>query len=100
MMNRFAVILLLFVVSCLATACDGSHLRGTVSPSVDGKTYLAIDDDNGGSCGPILVDGKIWKHKTSEAGLIAPGLHKIECGGTIQFEIPSGVVFRFNYWGP
>jgi hypothetical protein len=33
------------------------HLRGTVSPSSDGKTYLAIDDDNGGACGDLIIDG-------------------------------------------
>ena len=80
--------------------CGDDYLRGSVSSSPDGKTYLVVADDNGGNCGPILVDGKEWKYKLNEAGLIQPGLHTIKCGGEIQFEIPSAVIFRFNYWGP
>lgn len=75
-------------------------MRGTTSPSVDGKTYLAISDDNGGACGPIFIDGKIWPHKINKAAPISPGVHSIECGAKIEFEIPQGVVFKFDYWGP
>ena len=100
MKNIIGLIALSIVVAVSITACDDGHLRGNVSPSSDGKTYLAVDDDNGGHCGPIIVDGKIWKHKIGEAGPISPGRHKIECGGWINFDIPSGVVFRFDYWGP
>lgn len=80
--------------------CRESSLRGSYTPSKDGNTYLIINDDNGGRCGPILVDNKLWEHKIHEEGRIPPGIHTIECGGEIQFEIPSGVVFSFEYWGP
>jgi len=80
--------------------CDDGHLRGAVNPSADGKTYLVIVADNGGQCGPIFVNGKKWEYKINEAGSISPGVHTIKCGTEIQFEIPQGVVFSFDYWGP
>ena len=81
-------------------SCGDDHLRGSVKPSQDGKTYLKISNDNGGKCGDILVDGKVWNYKINEPGLIEPGMHKIFCGAEIEFEIPKGVVFSFDYWGP
>jgi hypothetical protein len=57
-------------------------------------------DNNGGDCGPIRVDGKLWKYRIGEVGLIEPGRHTIECGGEISFEVSPGVVYRFSYWGP
>ena len=80
--------------------CADGHLRGAVTESKDGNTYLAVVDDNGGKCGPIFVDGKEWKYKIDQPGPISPGTHSIKCGTEIEFEIPKGVIFRFNYWGP
>jgi hypothetical protein len=77
-----------------------SDLRGTWRKSTDGKTYLAVVDDNDGQCGPLTVDGKPWSHPIGEAGLVNPGRHKIACGGEIGFDIRPGVVYKFNYWGP
>src|SRR5262245_64454972 len=88
-------------VALLAIAlcsCDDGHLRGSVAPSQDGKTYLAVVDDNGGQCGPILVDGNAWPHRIGEPGPITPGRHSIECGTSIEFDIPTAVVFSFDYW--
>ena len=93
-------LLILLTVVVSVAACDDGYLRGSVTQSSDGKTYLAVVDDNGGKCGPIIVDGKLWPYKIGEAGPIAPGSHKIECGGWVNFKIPQGVVFRFDYWGP
>lgn len=93
---------------CVA-GCEGDgHLRGTVSPSSDGQTYLSIVDDNGGGCGDFIVDGDVWHHSIGAAAAIDPGVHAIDCGAledfdpenAIMFDIPAGVVFRFNYWGP
>ncbi len=92
-------LLLLTLVIALA-ACDDGYLRGAVTISSDGKTYLAVVDDNGGGCGPIIVDGIVWPHKIGEAGAIDAGHHKIQCGGWIEFDIPKGVVFHFDCWGP
>ncbi len=77
-------------------------LRGHSLPSADGRTYLVVDDNNGGECGPILVDGEDWPAKLHEAGLIAPGVHAISCGDQagISFEIQPGTTFHFDYWGP
>ena len=87
-------------ISLYCVGCGESDLRGTWSPSKDGNTYLAVVDDNGGYCGPIKVDGKVWPHKIGEAGRIQPGNHTIACGGEIGFDIRPGVIYRFNYWGP
>lgn len=90
------------VVLCLCLCilgCNQDHLRGDVSKSPDGKTYLIVADDNGG-CGQILVDGKPWQFRIGERGPISAGTHKIECSGEIGFIIPEGTVFKFNYWGP
>jgi len=90
----------LLVVSIALAGCDDGYLRGSVTPSSDGKTYLAVVDDNGGACGPLLLDGKRWPYKIGELGPVLPGRHRIECGGWIDFDIPQGVVFKFDYWGP
>lgn len=81
-------------------ACDESNLRGKWSTSDDRKTYLAVVDDNGGACGPLLVDGKQWPYKIGVPGPISPGRHTIYCGAGMAFEIPEGVIFQFDYWGP
>lgn len=94
--TRLAIILCPIVFS----GCSAHVSRGSVAASSDGYTYLAVVDDNGGHCGPLTVDGSIWPYKIGEAGKISPGHHVIQCGGSIGFDIPEGVVFRFNYWGP
>jgi len=100
-MKPHSLVSLFAFIACIAVAgCDDGYLRGSVAPSNDGKTYLAVVDDNGGNCGPIIVDGKTWSYKINELGVISPGRHKIECGGWIEFDIPQGVVFSFDYWGP
>ena len=95
---QIAIILAMGVTSLMG--CGDKYLRGKVEKSSDGKTYLAIVDDNGGQCGPLKVDGKIWPYKINEPGPISPGEHTIECGGSISFIIPAGAVFNFDYWGP
>jgi len=87
-------------VLILCVGCNHRDLRGSTSLSHDGYTYLAVMDDNGGKCGPIKVDGKVWPHSLGQTGRVESGSHTIECGGSIQFDIPKGVVFKFDYWGP
>jgi hypothetical protein len=99
-MKVLPIIALWLLVSIALVGCDDGHLRGSVAPSKDGKTYLAVVDDNGGACGPILLDGKVWPYKMGEPGPVPPGRHRIECGGWIEFDIPRGVVVKFDYWGP
>ena len=84
----------------LLSACDDGELRGRTTDSKDGKTYLIVADDNGGQCGPILVDGKVWPHALDAPGAVSPGDHRIACGSEIEFRIDSGKTFRFDYWGP
>jgi hypothetical protein len=88
------------VAVLFCTACSDRDLRGSFAPSKDGKTYLAVVDDNGGHCGPIKVDGKVWPYAIGQPGRIDAGHHTIECGGEIAFNVRQGVVFKFDYWGP
>ena len=97
-MIRLVTICIVSVLVC--AGCSDGHLRGAVTRSSDGQTYFAVVDDNGGQCGPIKVDGRVWSHAIGEVAPIEPGSHTIECGGEIAFIIPQGVVFRFDYWGP
>jgi hypothetical protein len=99
-MRLSALVTLATVLSLFCGACGESDLRGSFAASRDGKTYLAVVDDNGGHCGPIKVDGKLWPHPIGEVGQINPGRHTIECGGEIGFDIRPGVVYKFSYWGP
>ena len=89
-------------VLVLCLGCGGAELRGKSVPSQDGNTYLSIDDDNGGACGPIKVDGLVWPYPLHIAAPIGDGPHKIQCGegGAIEFEIKHAHTFHFNYWGP
>lgn len=92
-----------FVIAvAMCVGCDDRELRGKSLPSPDGETYLVIDDNNGGGCGPIRVDGQDWKFKIHVPGAIAPGVHKIGCGdsATLALEIREGTTFHFDYWGP
>ncbi len=88
------------MAAAVLTACDDGHLRGAVTPSEDGKTYFGVIDDNGGHCGPIMLDGREWTRPIGEVAEIPPGRHTISCGAEISFDVPDGVVFLFDYWGP
>ena len=85
----------------VVTACPGNHdLRGTSQPSADGGTYLIVADDNGGKCGPLLLDGVAWEYGINRSGPVKPGLHHLSCGTQVEFTIDSGTTFRLTYWGP
>jgi hypothetical protein len=91
------------IAALLGAGCDDGHLRGSVAAASDNGTYLVVADDNGGGCGQIFVDGKPWPHRVGIRGSIEPGVHGISCGSPstdIKFEVPAGVVFTFDYWGP
>ena len=96
---RLRLLVPLLGLLCLA-ACTDQPLRGEGVPSVDGHTYLIVTDNGGGECPSIKVDDKDWPHKIGEPGPVVPGRHVIECGGPITFNVPEGVIFTFNYWGP
>jgi hypothetical protein len=92
--------LLILLIGFTFVGCANRELRGKVKPSPDNKTYLVIEDDNGGGCGPIFIDGKVWGFDIGEKGMIESGEHIIECGGEIGFIIKKGTTFHFDYWGP
>lgn len=84
----------------LAGGCEKRDLRGSSEKSTDGRTYLIVADDNGGGCGPILVDGR--PQALGARAPISAGVHSISCGlgGDIKFTVAPGTIFRFDYWGP
>jgi len=89
------------VIAVALSGCPTRELRGTSVRSKDGHTYLVVDDANGGAaCERVRVDGRPWPHPLHRPGKIRPGMHVIECGGEIEFEIRRGTVFHFDYWGP
>tara|TARA_Y100000588_G_C13536116_1_gene619941 strand:+ start:221 stop:532 length:312 start_codon:yes stop_codon:yes gene_type:complete len=92
----FTILLSLTLIAC----SDDEYLRGQVESSLDGKTYFGVIDNNGGKCGPLLLDGKPWELLLGEVAEIVPGEHIIHCGASISFVVPKGVVFKFDYWGP
>ena len=98
-MNRRLAFVFLTMLPCIACG-EKRNLRGSFTASQDGKTYLAVVDDNAGNCRSVRVDGKAWPHEIGEPGGVAPGHHTISCNGDIGFDIPLGVVYKFDYWGP
>lgn len=90
------------IVLLFALACAEKNLRGRPARSSDGKTYLVVDDDNGGACGPIFVDGRPWPYPVHVPGPITPGSHTTRCGdgGDVAFVVGEGTTFHFDYWGP
>jgi hypothetical protein len=93
-------VILLSVLSI--AGCGNVHhdLRGFWEESRDGRTYLSIDDNNGGHCGPLLVDGRAWAHAIGQPGTVAPGRRVISRGGDLMLEIQAGTTFHMNCWGP
>jgi hypothetical protein len=73
--------LVVLSVGLLVGGCKKHPLRGTETASVDGKTYLVIDDDCGS---PVFVDGKRWPQGIHVAGMLSPGLHELACGSAIR----------------
>jgi hypothetical protein len=104
-MHKTAGIGWIVVVAVILAGCDARSLRGSMSASDDGSTYLVIADDNGGGCDAIKVDGRVWGYALERAGPIAPGAHVVECSvgnsaAGISIVVPDGMIFRFDYWGP
>ena len=94
--------ILCLILGANIAGCAKRKLRGKSVHSSDGKTYLVIDDDNSGVCGPIEIDNLEWVYPVHKAGEIKPGVHHISCGHAtnIEFEIEAGSTFHFDYWGP
>lgn len=76
-------------------------LRGSLTASPDGQTYLAINELEG-NCPQLKVDGQPWNLPLGEPHRVRPGEHLIQCfeGGIVEFDIPEGKTLGFDYWGP
>jgi hypothetical protein len=100
--TKLLAVALASALSVIAAGCDREHLRGRAEASADGRTYLVIEDDNGGACGRIFVDDREWPTPIDSPHPISPGPHVIRCGesGSVEFEVPRGTTFHFDYWGP
>ena len=87
----------------LCAGCD-DDIRGSSERSRDGQTWLRVADDNGGGCGPILVDGRRWRHAIGEPGRVSPGPHRIACGVSMDddlvVDVSDGTTSTFDYRGP
>lgn len=91
------------LVLALLVGCSDGDLRGRSTPSPDGGTYFVFDDDHGGTCRPLMLDGKEWLHPAKAAGRIEPGTHLVQCGpGDSGFpvQVATGTTYYFDYWGP
>lgn len=98
--HRITLVVLILTSISLSNSCTSRNLRGWWESSGDGKTYLVVEDDNGGGCGPIKLNGDLWPHRIGEKGEVFAGVHTISCGGSIGFEIKPETIFHFDYWGP
>ena len=96
------LVLPLLLCALVLQSCTKTNLRGHEVSSADGGTYLVVDDDNGGACGPIRVDGRDWPQPLNQPHPISPGTHSIACGDGdgLQFTVAAGTTFHFDYWGP
>jgi hypothetical protein len=79
-------------------AFQNNDLRGWWKSSNDGKTYLVIDDPDGGApTSRFVLDGRPWPHAFGERGEIVAGCHDLD---EIEFCVKQGVEYHFDYWGP
>lgn len=97
--QAIAIASVLIVLLC-SGACGKRNLRGWWRASEDGKTYLVIDDDNGGKCGSLIFDRQVWPHPIGERGQVEPGAHRLACPLEIEFNIEPATEYHFDYWGP
>lgn len=79
-------------------SCRNNDLRGWWKTSNDGKTYLVVDDSDGGSADTkFTLDGQPWPYAVGERGEIEPGCHDLDKTG---FCVKEGTEYHFDYWGP
>jgi hypothetical protein len=100
-MKKLSIAGLAFVLVCTGFylyACRNNDLRGWWKDSDDGKTYLVIEEADGGSVKTqFALDGRPWPHVVSEPGEIEPGCHDLD---KIGFCVRQGTEYHFDYWGP
>jgi hypothetical protein len=97
---------LLVVALCALLSCRRRDLRGWTEPSRDGRSYLSVDDDNGGGC-VLFVDERPVRVRSPI--LVTPGTHKVDCHDadaagpsdiSMPIVVPARRIYHFDYWGP
>ena len=79
-------------------SCHNHDLRGWWKDSDDGKTYLVIEDTDGGSTdAQFKLDDRSWPYSVGKRGEIEPGCHDLD---GIGFCVRQGTEYHFDYWGP
>ena len=101
-MNKLTVVCIgavLFWTGFYFYSCRNNDLRGWWKESHDGKTYLVIDDPDGGSVNTaaFTLNGQPWPYAIGERGEIEPGCHYLD---KVGFCVKPGVEYHFDYWGP
>ena len=103
---RYPFISLILLLAFAGTSCKQRDLRGWWEPSKDGKTYFVLEDPDGKNCPPIFIDGQRWESAIGTKTEIPNGAHSITCGigadinQGVGFEVRSGTIYHFDYWGP
>ena len=73
-------------------SCRNNDLRGWWKDSLDGKTYLVIDNSDGTAVDTkFMLDGQPWSHAVGQRGEIEPGCHYLD---GIGFCVKVGTEFR------
>ncbi len=102
--NRFLKSFLFLWLFC--SSCAERDLRGWWTPSDDQKSYLVVEDFDGGQCPPVWLDGEKLAFKVGEKIEVKPGAHRVICGDDsdsqqgVEINIKAGTIYYFDYWGP
>jgi hypothetical protein len=87
------------IIGC-EKGCEEREFRGRIVRSAEGQTYIIVDDDSAGKCGPMMVDGKEWPYTLHAPELIKPDSHVIMCGREVKLDIKKGTTFHFDFGPP
>ena len=72
------LVVLAAVLFVMAAGCEREHLRGRAEASADGRTYLVIEDDNGGAADACLWTTASGPLQINRPHPISPGQTKMQ----------------------
>ncbi len=103
---RFLVLMACASLIVPLQGCSNRDLRGWWADSDDGQTYFVLEDTNSENCPPVFIDSKEVVTAIGSKVHISAGNHSITCGKAgeidqgVEFTVPPGVIYHFDYWGP